>query len=64
MSNILEMLSANLSKERVQAISDRIGASPEQTQSAIETALLTLLGALERQRRKPRSSGILNLATS
>lgn len=49
MSNILEMLSSQLGSEQIQAISQKLGTTPQQTESAIQTALPTLLGALGRQ---------------
>ncbi len=49
MSNILEILHSQLDANQVKAISQKLGASPDQTQAAIQAALPTLLGALGRQ---------------
>ena len=64
MSNILEMLSTHLNDEQVQALSQRIGATPAQTQSAIEAALPTLLGALGRKAASPDGAEQIHAAVS
>ena len=64
MSNILDMLSLHLSQEQVQAISKKIGASPEQTQTAIQAALPTLLGALGRKAEGPGGAEQVHAALS
>lgn len=64
MSNILDMLSSHLSQEQVQAISKKIGASPEQTQTAIQAALPTLLGALGRKAESPGGAEQVHAALS
>lgn len=49
MSSLLEQLTNQLGSDQVNAIARQLGASPEQTQSAIAAALPTLLGAMGRR---------------
>ncbi len=53
MSDLLGLLQSSLSGSTVDQISSQIGASREQTSSAMETALPLLLGGLSRNARQP-----------
>ncbi len=64
MFNILEVLSSQLSQEQVNAISQKIGASPEQTEMAIQASLPTLLGALGRKAESPEGAEQVHAALS
>ncbi len=64
MSNILEMLHTQLDADQVRAISQKLGASPDQTQAAIQAALPTLLGALGRQTRTEEGAKQIHEAVS
>ena len=64
MSNILDVLSSHLTPEQVNAISQKIGASPEQTQMAIQASLPTLLGALGRKTESPEGAEQVHAALS
>ncbi len=49
MSGLMDLVSQHLSSEQVDQIASRLGATREQTESAIGMALPTLLGAVTRQ---------------
>lgn len=49
MSGLMDLVSQHIGSEQVEQISKQLGASPEQTQSAIGMALPTLLGAVARK---------------
>jgi hypothetical protein len=62
MSDLLSLISSSLSGGTVRQIADQIGASPEQTSSAMETALPLLVGALSRNAQQPGGAQALTSA--
>lgn len=62
MSNLLEMLTSKLGDDQVGEMANQLGASKEQTQSAISAALPTLLAALGRQAQDPQTAEQLHSA--
>jgi hypothetical protein len=52
-NELVESVRGQLSQERVRRISDRIGADPERTSTAIDEALPMLLGALGAEAQDP-----------
>jgi hypothetical protein len=59
MSSVLDELAAQLSPQTIRAMSAQIGAAPQQTASAIETALPLMLGQLERNASTPQGANAL-----
>ena len=55
-NELLQSLRGQLSQDRVRRISDRIGADPRQTQTAIDDALPLLLGALGAEASDPNAA--------
>lgn len=55
-NQIFDLLSGVMSSDNVQQISQQIGASPSQTQSAISAALPALLGGLQQQTKEPEQA--------
>ncbi len=49
MSGLMDLISQHIGKDQINAIAQKIGASPEQTESAVSLALPTLLGAVARK---------------
>ncbi len=62
MSGIYDLISSQLTEDRVFAMSQSIGADPAQTQQAISAALPTLLGALARNASTPQGEQQLHQA--
>jgi|JI7StandDraft_1071085.scaffolds.fasta_scaffold00142_39 hypothetical protein len=60
--NILEQLAGTLDARTLQGLGQAIGASPEQTQAAVQVALPTLLGALGRNSATPDGAAALHKA--
>lgn len=60
--NILEQLAGTLDARTLQGLGQAIGASPEQTQAAVQVALPTLLGALGRNSATPEGAAALHHA--
>lgn len=60
--NILEQLAGTLDARTLQGLGQAIGASPEQTQAAVQVALPTLLGALGRNSATPEGAASLHHA--
>lgn len=60
--NILEQLAGTLDARTLQGLGQAIGASPEQTQAAVQVALPTLLGALGRNTATPEGAAALHNA--
>src|SRR6186713_662950 len=59
MSSILDELASQLGPDTLHQMSRQIGASPQQTASAVETALPLLLGQLERNASTPTGANAL-----
>ena len=55
-NELLQSLRGQLSQDRVRRISDRIGADPRQTQTAIDDALPLLLGAFGAEASDPNAA--------
>lgn len=49
MSGLMDLISQHIGKDQIGQIAKQIGASPEQTESAISLAIPTLLGAVARK---------------
>ncbi len=49
MSGLMDMISQHIGKDQISHIAKQIGASPEQTESAVSLAIPTLLGAVARK---------------
>ena len=62
MSSLVDLITRSISNQNLAAIGQQIGASPQQTQSAIDEALPVLVGSLARQ-EKTGTSG-WNLLTT
>lgn len=60
--NILEQLAGTLDARTLQGLGQAIGASPEQTQAAVQMALPTLLTALQRNSASPEGATALHNA--
>jgi hypothetical protein len=61
-TTLLDSLHDELSDERVRRISDRIGADPDRTRSAIDDALPLLIGALGAEASDPNAAPGLSRA--
>lgn len=61
-TTLLDSLNSELSDERVRRISDRIGADPDRTKSAIDNALPLLVGALGAEASDPNAAPGLSRA--
>jgi hypothetical protein len=61
-TTLLDNLHSELSDERVRRISGRIGADPERTKTAIDSALPLLLGALGAEASDPKAAPDLRRA--
>ncbi|KAB2957806.1 MAG: DUF937 domain-containing protein, partial [Thermoanaerobaculia bacterium] len=59
MTDILDLLTEKLDPRTIQTLSRQIGAAPQQTQAAVETALPLLLGALQRNAAAPQGAAAL-----
>jgi hypothetical protein len=59
MSSILDDLAGELTPQTIQRMGAQIGAAPQQTASAIETALPLLLGQLQRNAASPQGANAL-----
>lgn len=59
MTDILDLLTEKLDPRTIQTLSRQIGAAPQQTQAAVETALPLLLGALQRNAAAPQGAASL-----
>ena len=62
MSGIYDLISSQLTEDRVLSITQSIGPDPAQTQQAISAALPTLLGALARNASTPQGEQQLHQA--
>lgn len=62
MSGLIDLASDFLTQDRVGSMSETIGASPEQTKSAIGALLPTLIAGLARNASKPGGKEALNSA--
>ena len=49
MSGLMDLISQHIGKDQISQIAKQIGASPEQTESAVSLAVPTLLGAVARK---------------
>lgn len=49
MSGLMDLISQHIGKDQISQIAKHIGASPEQTESAVSLAIPTLLGAVARK---------------
>ena len=49
MSGLMDLISQHIGKDQISQIAKQIGASPEQTESAVSLAIPTLLGAVARK---------------
>lgn len=59
MATLLDDLAAQLTPQTIERMSAQIGAPPQQTASAIETALPILLGQLQRNAASPQGANAL-----
>jgi hypothetical protein len=59
MSSILELIGQQLDAGTLQQMGRRIGATPQQTAAAVEAALPTMLGALQRNAASPDGAASL-----
>jgi len=59
MASLLDDLAAQLDPQTIQRMSAQIGATPQQTASAIETAVPLLLGQLQRNAATPQGANAL-----
>lgn len=56
MSSLIDLLHRTLEGEPTRELSEKIGATPEQTQTALRAAVPTLVTALSNNARKPRGA--------
>ncbi len=64
MPSLLEAVSEQIGSDQINAIANRLGASPEQTEQAIQMALPTLLAALAKNAENEDGAAQLHAAVS